>query len=221
MGSRIATDRPCRGGMRGTAAIAACLLLAPLACGGGAAGEDGAPAVPASDSAAAGSSGQAAAFDVSVDPAALPTSPLNRDALVADACLAATAEQVAAFFAFHDGPATAETGNGIYAGTDCAYAMQDPEVFMEVQFSQSHPSSTEEIELAGMEGVLRNVSGSTLENRARVQIPFRIEGSPVEVVVIQFHVRGVPPADEDALRVAIDALGANLIERLGLAGDGS
>jgi hypothetical protein len=205
--------------MRGAAAVAACLLLAPLACGG-AAGEDGAPAVPASDSAAAGSSGQAAAFDVSVDPAALPTNPLDRDALVDDACSFATAEQVAAFFAFHDGPATAETGNGIYAGTDCAYALQDPEVFMEVQFGQSRTSSTEEIELAGMEGVLRNVSGSTLENRARVQIPFRIEGSPVDVAVIQFHVRGVPPADEEALRVAIDALGANLIERLGLAGDG-
>lgn len=108
-----------------------------------------------------------------------------------------------------------EGDSGTYAGTECAYAMQGLDVFLEVQFSQMHPSSTEEVELGGVAGVLRNVSASTLENRARVQIPFAIVGSPVEALVVQFHVRGVPPADEETLLVAIDALGTNLIERLG------
>lgn len=223
MNHRVATSCLFPARIARTAAVVGCLVLAPLACGGADAGapgaERGAPADTA-DAAAGGAAVQVATFDVSVDPSALPTTPLDREALVDDACLFATAEQVAAFFDFHDSPATAETDNGIYAGADCAYTMQGlPDTLMEVQFSQSRPSSTEEVELAGMGGVLRNVSGSTLENRARVQIPFAVEGSAVEVAVIQFHVRGVAPADEEALRRAIDALGANLIERLGLAGD--
>jgi len=205
--------RTCKAGV---IAVAYSMVLAQLGCGGadaGASGDDG----PTTDAPAASPTVQAAAFDARVDPSALPTTPLDREALVDDACSFATAEQVAAFFAFHDGPVTAETDNGIFVGTDCAYQLQDPETVMEVLFSQSRSSSTEEIELAGLTGVLRNVSGSTLENRARVQIPFPVDGSAVEVVVIQFHVRGAAPADEEALRVAIDALGANLIERLGLA----
>jgi hypothetical protein len=159
-------------------------------------------------------------FEVAVDPSALSTTPLSREMFVEDACRFASAQEIAAFFAFHDGPVSVEGDDGLYAGTECAYAMQGPDVFLEIQFSQLHTSGTEEVNLGGVDGVLRDVSTSTLENRARVQIPFGIAGSPVEAAVVQFHIRGVPPADEGAMRVAVEALAANLIERLGSEGRG-
>lgn len=215
MGCTVAETRILRTTWASSFAVA-CLVLAGVACGGAGAGteESGESAGEPPVAPAAQGNEQ---FDVTVDASALSTEPLEREAFVDDACRFASAEQMAAFFAFHGGTVTADGDDGLYAGTECAYALEDPEVFAEVQFSQMRASGTEEVELAGMTGVRRNASGSTLENRARVQIPFRIEGSPVEAVVVQFHVRGVPPADEDQLRAAIDALGANLIERLGLA----
>lgn len=202
----------------GVRSLAVACLLVTAACGG--AGTDEIDAEPAAEPTAAASAAQGVEqFDVTIDASALPTEPLDRQAFIDDACRFASAEQVGSFFAFHVGPVSVEGDDGMYAGTECSYAMQGPDVFVEVQFSQALASSTEEVELAGLAGVLRNVSASTLENRARVQIPFRIEGSPVAVATIQFHVRGVPAADEETLGEAIDALGANLIERLGLAAE--
>lgn len=216
MRSKAATGEILRAGWMSPIAVA-CLLLVATACDGRAETR-GADAERAAESAPVSSPAQAVEqFEVTVDPSALPSAPLDRQAFVDDACRFANAEQIASFFTFHDGPVTVEGGDGFYAGTECSYAMQDPEVFLEVHFAQVLASSTEEVEIAGLVGVLRDVSGSTLENRARVQIPFRIEGSAAEVATIQFHVRGVPPADEETLREAIDALGTNLIERLSLA----
>jgi hypothetical protein len=155
-------------------------------------------------------------FDVAVDPSALSRAPLDRQAFVEDVCSFATAGEIGSFFAFHDGAVSVEGDDGMYAGSECAYAMEGLDVYMEIHFSQLRSSSTEELRLGGVDGVRRDVSASTLENRARVQIPFGIPGSPVEALVVQFHVRGVPPADEEALSGAIDALATNLIERLGV-----
>lgn len=202
-----------RNGKGVSAASLAGLMVTLAVCGGAAddaeARTDEAAAEPASTAMAVDT------FRVTVDPAALPSTRLEREAFVEDACSFATADEIAVFFTFHDGAVSAEGDDGVYAGTECAYSMEGMDVFLEIQFGELRSQSTEEIELGGMAGVHRNASGSSLENRARVQIPFRIEGSPVRVVVIQFHVRGVPPADEGTLRAAIDALGANLIERLG------
>lgn len=191
------------------------LMITTLAaCGGGT--DDATAGTPERQSPPSAGAPAADTFEVTVDPFALSAAPLGREAFIADACTFATADEIAAFFAFHDGAVAVEGDDGVYAGTECAYAMEGLDVFLEVQFSQMFASSTEEVALGGVSGVLRNVDASTLENRARVQIPFAIAGSPVEAVVVQFHVRGVPPADEDALRVAIDALATNLIERLGV-----
>lgn len=195
------------------AAALAGMMVTLAACGGAADDAEARTDEPAAESAPAMA---ADTFQVTVDPSALPSTPLEREAFVEDVCTFASAEEIASFFTFHDGGVTVEGDDGLLAGTECAYAMEGLDVFLEVQFGELHASSTDEIELGGVAGVRRDARGSTLENRARVQIPFRIEGSPVRVVVIQFHVRGVPPADEETLRVAIDALGANLIERLGV-----
>ncbi|MEQ9568733.1 MAG: hypothetical protein RLN75_00970, partial [Longimicrobiales bacterium] len=126
------------------AAAGGALMISTLACGDGA--DDAAARTPAEDAAPAANGVRADTFEVAVDPSALSTAPLEREAFIADACSFATADEIAAFFAFDDGPVAVEGDDGVYAGTECSYTMQGQRLAMalEVQFSQRYASSTED-----------------------------------------------------------------------------